>query len=256
MHLVALRALGDDLPVNLKLVVEGSEEQGTGGLEAFVPDHADLLRADAIIVADTGNAAVGHPAVTSSLRGNVNVVVTVEALTSQLHSGIFGGAAPDALAALVAILATLRDELGNTTIHGLTTHPELVRCALPTRPVPKRRRCVRRGIAAGRRGRLRHDLGTPRAHHRRHRLPTGGRIGHGHRAPVQCAPQPAHPAGRCARAGCRGPRPPPARGGALAGPGDRGCRGVRRRLPPSDGRARLQRDDRCHALRLRRQPRR
>ena len=81
------------------------------GLEAFVPDHADLLRADAIIVADTGNAAVGHPAVTSSLRGNVNVVVTVEALTSELHSGIFGGAAPDALAALVAILATLRDEL-------------------------------------------------------------------------------------------------------------------------------------------------
>src|SRR4051794_10778190 len=78
MHLTALRALGDDIPVNLKLVVEGSEEQGTGGLEAFVPEHADLLRADAIVVADTGNAAVGHPAVTSSLRGNVNVVVTVE----------------------------------------------------------------------------------------------------------------------------------------------------------------------------------
>jgi cysteinylglycine-S-conjugate dipeptidase len=119
MHLIALRALGDDLPVNLKLVVEGSEEQGTGGLEAFVPDHADLLRADAIVVADTGNAAVGRPAVTSSLRGNVNVVVAVEALASELHSGIFGGAAPDGLAALVAILATLRDDRGNTTIHGL-----------------------------------------------------------------------------------------------------------------------------------------
>src|SRR6185369_3616059 len=119
MHLTALRALGDDLPVHLKLVVEGSEEQGTGGLEAFVPDHADLLRADAIVVADTGNAGVGHPAVTSSLRGNVNVVITVEALASELHSGIFGGAAPDALAALVAMLATLRDERGNTTVHGL-----------------------------------------------------------------------------------------------------------------------------------------
>jgi cysteinylglycine-S-conjugate dipeptidase len=120
MHLTALRALGDDVPVHLKLVVEGSEEQGTGGLEEFVPEHADLLRADAIVVADTGNAAVGRPAVTSSLRGNVNVVVTVETLTSELHSGIFGGAAPDALAALIAILATLRDELGNTTVHGLT----------------------------------------------------------------------------------------------------------------------------------------
>ena len=80
MHLAALRALGDDVPVNLKLVVEGSEEQGTGGLEAFVPAHADLLRADAILVCDTGNAAVGHPAATVSLRGMVNVVVTVEAL--------------------------------------------------------------------------------------------------------------------------------------------------------------------------------
>jgi cysteinylglycine-S-conjugate dipeptidase len=119
VHLTALRALGDDVPVNLKVVVEGSEEQGTGGLESFVPEHPDLLRADAILICDTGNAAVGQPAVTVSLRGMVNVVVEVEALTSELHSGVFGGAAPDALAALVAMLATLRDERGNTTVHGL-----------------------------------------------------------------------------------------------------------------------------------------
>jgi acetylornithine deacetylase/succinyl-diaminopimelate desuccinylase-like protein len=119
MHLTALRALGEDVPVNLKLVVEGSEEQGTGGLEAFVPEHAALLRADAILVCDTGNAAVGRPAVTASLRGMVNVVVTVEALESEMHSGMFGGAAPDALAALVAMLASLRDSHGNTTIKGL-----------------------------------------------------------------------------------------------------------------------------------------
>ena len=119
VHLTALRALGDDIPVNLKLVVEGSEEQGTGGLENFVPKNADLLRADAILVCDTGNAAVGRPAATVSLRGMINVVVTVEALTSEVHSGMFGGPAPDALAALVAILATLRDDNGNTTITGL-----------------------------------------------------------------------------------------------------------------------------------------
>jgi cysteinylglycine-S-conjugate dipeptidase len=118
-HLMALRALGDDIPVNLKLVFEGSEEQGTGGLEDFVPKNADLLRADAILVCDTGNAAVGHPAVTVSLRGLVNVVVKVEALHSEVHSGMFGGPAPDALAALVAMLATLRDAKGNTTISGL-----------------------------------------------------------------------------------------------------------------------------------------
>ncbi|MFC7481181.1 M20/M25/M40 family metallo-hydrolase [Luedemannella flava] len=119
MHLTALRALGDDIPVNLKLIVEGSEEQGTGGLEEFVPEHADLLRADAILVCDTGNAAVGVPTVTTSLRGLANVVVTVEALSSEMHSGMFGGAAPDALAALVRMLASLRDEQGNTTITGL-----------------------------------------------------------------------------------------------------------------------------------------
>ena len=118
-NLTALRALGDDIPVNLKLVVEGSEEQGTGGLEDFVPKNADLLRADAILVCDTGNAAVGHPAATVSLRGMVNVVVTVSALESEVHSGVFGGPAPDALAALVAMLATLRDGQGNTTIAGL-----------------------------------------------------------------------------------------------------------------------------------------
>ena len=119
LHLTALRALGDDVAVNLKLVVEGSEEQGTGGLEAFVPEHADLLRADTILVCDTGNAAVGQPAVTVSLRGMVNVVVTVEALPSELHSGMFGGPAPDALAALISVLATLRDAKGNTTVRGL-----------------------------------------------------------------------------------------------------------------------------------------
>jgi len=119
MHLAALRALGENIPVNLKLVVEGSEEQGTGGLEAFVESHPDLLRADAILVCDTGNAAVGSPAATVSLRGMVNVVVAVEALNSEIHSGMFGGPAPDALAALVVLLGSLRDAQGNTTVAGL-----------------------------------------------------------------------------------------------------------------------------------------
>ncbi|MFT4470789.1 dipeptidase [Arthrobacter sulfonylureivorans] len=119
MHLLALRALGDDIPVHLKLVVEGSEEQGTGGLESFVEANPDVLRADTILVCDTGNAAVGRPAATVSLRGMVNVVVTVQALASEVHSGMFGGPAPDALAALIETLAGLRDEKGNTTIEGL-----------------------------------------------------------------------------------------------------------------------------------------
>src|SRR6478752_7305281 len=119
MHLTALRALGDELPVTVKIIGEGSEEQGTGGLEDFVPRNADLLRADAILVGDCGNFAVGVPSLTTTLRGIANVVVTVEALASPMHSGQFGGAAPDALAALIAMLATLRDAHGNTTVTGL-----------------------------------------------------------------------------------------------------------------------------------------
>ena len=121
MHLTALRALGDDIPVGLKLVVEGSEEQGTGGLEAYVPHHADELRADALLICDTGNAAVGVPTVTTVLRGLVNVVITVSTLAGDMHSGMFGGPAPDALAALIRILDSLRDADGGTHVNGVSS---------------------------------------------------------------------------------------------------------------------------------------
>src|SRR5699024_2707308 len=74
---------------------------------------------DAIIIGDVGNIAVGVPTLTVALRGMAAVIVNVSTARSQLHSGAFGGAAPDAIAALVAMLATLRDEEGNTTITGL-----------------------------------------------------------------------------------------------------------------------------------------
>ena len=79
MHLTALRALKQvdgGFPCGVKLICEGSEEQGTGGLEAFVPENADLLRADTILVVDTGNFAVGVPTLTSTLRGMTSVDVT------------------------------------------------------------------------------------------------------------------------------------------------------------------------------------
>ena len=122
VHLTALRALqalGVDLPVGVKLIVEGAEEQYARGLEDFIPAHPDLLRADMIIVADVGNSAVGIPTLTTTLRGIANVTVTVSTLQGPLHSGTFGGPAPDALLALIHMLATLRDARGNTTIRGL-----------------------------------------------------------------------------------------------------------------------------------------
>ncbi|NHU43745.1 dipeptidase [Rhodococcus sp. A14] len=119
MHLLALRALGTPFPVGIRIVAEGSEEMGTGGLENLVEARPELFDADMILVVDTGNAAVGSPTVTTTLRGIANVVVHVETLTGEVHSGMFGGPAPDALAALVQMLATLRDADGNTVVDGL-----------------------------------------------------------------------------------------------------------------------------------------
>ncbi|WP_329119755.1 dipeptidase [Streptomyces sp. NBC_01465] len=120
MHLTALRALGDDVPVGIKFVAEGSEEQGTGGLEEYVAAHPEEFLADALLICDTGNAAVGVGTATTSLRGLANVVVTVNTLEGEIHSGMFGGPAPDALAALVQLLASMRDpETGATRINGL-----------------------------------------------------------------------------------------------------------------------------------------
>ncbi|MFI6874882.1 dipeptidase [Streptomyces sp. NPDC050400] len=120
MHLTALRALGDDIPVGLKFVAEGSEEQGTGGLEQYVTQHPEEFLADALLVCDTGNAEVGVGTATITLRGLANLVVTVDTLRGEVHSGMFGGPAPDAVAALVQALSTLRDpETGATRINGL-----------------------------------------------------------------------------------------------------------------------------------------
>ncbi|MFF3540361.1 dipeptidase [Streptomyces platensis] len=121
MHLTALRALKEHggVPVNVKVIVEGSEEQGTGGLERYAEAHPELLAADAIVIGDTGNFRVGLPTVTATLRGMTLVRVQVDTLEGNLHSGQFGGAAPDALAALIRILDSLRAEDGSTTVTGL-----------------------------------------------------------------------------------------------------------------------------------------
>ncbi|WFN93718.1 dipeptidase [Gordonia sihwensis] len=118
-HLTALRALGDGAACNVRLIIEGSEEAGGEGLDELVRTRPDLFDADLILIGDTGNIAVGVPTLTTSLRGVVNVKVTVSALENGVHSGAAGGPAPDAMAALVAGLASLRNAAGDTTIDGL-----------------------------------------------------------------------------------------------------------------------------------------
>ncbi|QDO48448.1 dipeptidase [Streptomyces sp. RLB3-5] len=122
MHLLALRALkaNGGVPVGVKVIVEGSEEQGTGGLERYAEQHPELLTADTVVIGDVGNFRLGLPTVTSTLRGMTLVRVQIDTLEGNLHSGQFGGAAPDALGALIRVLDSLRAEDGSTTIDGLT----------------------------------------------------------------------------------------------------------------------------------------
>ncbi|HWH33394.1 MAG TPA: M20/M25/M40 family metallo-hydrolase [Egibacteraceae bacterium] len=112
-----LRARGA-LPVNLKVIIEGEEEIGSEHLMQFLDAHGELLRADVVVVTDLENWAVGTPSITYLLRGLIDAVVQVRALDHTLHSGMYGGPVPDALHALVKLLARLTDERGDVAIPG------------------------------------------------------------------------------------------------------------------------------------------
>ena len=121
MHLAVLRAFGGRPPVGVVLFLEGEEEIGSPTLPALLAEHHDALRADVIVIADSANASVDVPAFTTSLRGLVDVVVECRVLERPVHSGMFGGAVPDALTALCRLLATLHDAAGDVAVTGLHT---------------------------------------------------------------------------------------------------------------------------------------
>ncbi|WP_314506884.1 M20/M25/M40 family metallo-hydrolase [uncultured Microbacterium sp.] len=118
IHYGTLKMLGADLPCNVKILVEG-EEETISHLEAFVEDNPAIFGADAYVIADIGPQRVGRPGLTTALRGDVACTVTVRTLANPVHSGMFGGAAPDAMTAMIRILDTLHDENGDTAIAGV-----------------------------------------------------------------------------------------------------------------------------------------
>ncbi len=120
-HLAAIRAHGGSPPVGVTVFVEGEEEVGSPTLEGFLTEHQDLLRADVIVIADSANWDIGVPALTTSLRGLVDVVVEVSTLEHGVHSGLYGGVVPDAVTALMRLLATLHDDEGNVAVEGLVS---------------------------------------------------------------------------------------------------------------------------------------
>ena len=118
-HLGVLRAFDGKPPVGVTLFIEGEEESGSPTLPALLAEHHALLAADVIVIADAANPAVDVPALTTSLRGLVDVVVEVSLLERPLHSGVFGGPVGDALTALTHALASLHDEKGEVAVPGL-----------------------------------------------------------------------------------------------------------------------------------------
>jgi acetylornithine deacetylase/succinyl-diaminopimelate desuccinylase-like protein len=120
LHCAALRALGSEPGVGVTVLVDGEEEIGSPTLPALLARHGDRLGGDVLVLADSVNWRVGVPALTTTLRGGVNVVVEVRTLRHALHNGAYGGPIPDALTALARLLATLHDEHGDVAVAGLS----------------------------------------------------------------------------------------------------------------------------------------
>ena len=115
----AVRAWDGRPPVGVKFVIEGMEEVGGGAVTGYPPQHPQMFDADVMIIGDMGNVRPGVPTLTVALRGMADVIIEARTLKSAKHSGLYGGAAPDALLALIQALATLHDEHGDVAVEGL-----------------------------------------------------------------------------------------------------------------------------------------
>ncbi len=122
LHAAAIRAWLETerrLPINVKVIVEGEEEIGSGHLAEFLREQRERLDCDVLVLSDTANLSTGIPSLTTSLRGIVNVDVTLRALDHPIHSGMWGGPVPDAATALATLLARLVDRRGAPAVPGI-----------------------------------------------------------------------------------------------------------------------------------------
>ena len=121
IHSGALKALGDDLNVNIKVFIEGEEEMGSPSFIPFIEAHRDEFAADVIIVADSGNWSADIPSLTTSLRGNTCVDVTVQGLEHPVHSGQYGGPILDSNTLAAMLIASMYDEHGDLVVPGIAS---------------------------------------------------------------------------------------------------------------------------------------
>ncbi|MFB5761676.1 dipeptidase [Paenibacillus medicaginis] len=121
MHIKAVEAIlrqEGQLPVNLKFFIEGEEEISSPSLLAYLSDGAGRLAADAVLISDTALIEKGKPAICTGLRGLCSLEVAVHTANTDLHSGSFGGGVPNALHAMVSLLASLHNDKGEVSVAG------------------------------------------------------------------------------------------------------------------------------------------
>jgi acetylornithine deacetylase/succinyl-diaminopimelate desuccinylase-like protein len=120
MHIKAFEAMmaTGELPCNIKFMIEGEEEVGSPNLGVFVKNNREKLKADAILVSDTGMLSNEHPSITTGLRGLSYVEVEVTGPNRDLHSGLYGGAVANPINILAQMIASLQDENNRITIPG------------------------------------------------------------------------------------------------------------------------------------------
>jgi acetylornithine deacetylase/succinyl-diaminopimelate desuccinylase-like protein len=116
--LEALVATRGSLPVNVRYLIEGEEETGSKGLTDLLTREPERTRADAVLVTDVNIVAPGRPSVDAALRGIVHAEIHVRTLKADLHSGLYGGAAPNAIETLWHLLERLKGEDGRIRIPG------------------------------------------------------------------------------------------------------------------------------------------
>jgi len=120
MHVKALEfmTVTNQLPCNVKFMIEGEEEVGSESLAAFVEDNKEKLKNDIILISDTGMIAMNTPSITTGLRGLSYVEVEVTGPNRDLHSGLYGGAVANPINILTKMIASLHDENNHITIPG------------------------------------------------------------------------------------------------------------------------------------------
>lgn len=121
MHIKAMEAIlktTGSIPVNIKFCIEGEEEIGSPALPLFVEENKELLGADVIVISDTGMIEQGKPTICYGLRGLCGMEIHVKGPKSDLHSGLFGGAIQNPIAAISELLASFHDQNGVIAVEG------------------------------------------------------------------------------------------------------------------------------------------